>query len=216
MKTRLKAIATVVLVAIISLGVSINVTARTKINKRISHTRWEGDKKTSVEFDVFPATLEQWQEMQKILGGEPQGAVALQVMAFELYRNNRPDGEKALRLNNTSTNYNSTVERLREIMGKDQYYARPYIAWALLNGATPEGGYYVRPPYKIEMKVDPNKKYQQSQLLHGTVIYLLIDSKGWDTNWRGVEVVKPQGSDYFVVSNCPAMYTQCKQAQGGK
>lgn len=216
MKTRLKAIATVVLAAIISLGVSINVAAKTKINKRISHTRWEGDKKTSVEFDAFPATFEQWQEMQKILGGEPQGAVALQVMAIELYRNNRPDGEKALRLNNTSTNYNSTVERLREIMGKDQYYARPYIAWALLDGATPEGGYYVRPPYKIEMKVDPNKKYQQSQLLHGTVIYLLIDSKGWDTNWRGVEVVKPQGSDYFVVSNCPAMYTQCKQAQGGK
>ena len=57
MKTRLKAIATVVLVAIISLGVSINVTAKTKINKRISHTRWEGDKKTSVEFDAFPATL---------------------------------------------------------------------------------------------------------------------------------------------------------------
>ena len=69
-----------------------------------------------------------------------------------------------MRLNNTSTNYNSTVERLREIMGKDQYYARPYIALALLDGATPEGGYYVRPPYKIEMKVDPNKKYQQSQL----------------------------------------------------
>ena len=66
------------------------------------------------------------------------------------------------------------------------------------------------------MKVDPNKKYQESQMLHGTVIYLLIDSKGWDTNWRGVEVVKPEGSKYYVISNCPAMYTQCKEAKASK
>lgn len=213
MKKRLKAIAVVAFVIAIAMGISVDATAKTKINKRISHTSWDGDKKTSVEFDAFPTTIEEWQEMQKKLGGEPQGAVALQVMAFELYRNNRTDGEQALRLNNTPTNYNSTVRRLNEIMGKDQYYARPYIAWAMLKGATPENGYTARPPYKIEMKVDPNKKYQESQMLKGTVIYLLIDSKGWDTNWRGVEVVKPEGSDYFVVSNCPAMYTQCKEAK---
>jgi len=182
----------------------------------ISATEWEPNKEATVTFNEFPTTLAQWKEMQKQLGSDPQGAVALQVMAFELYRNNRADGEQALRLNNTSTNYNSTVERLREIMGKDQYYARPYIAWALLQGATPENGYYVRPPYTISMKVDPNKKYQESQLLKGTVIYLLVDSKGWDTNWRGVEVVKQAGSDYYVVSNCPAMYTQCKEAKARK
>lgn len=179
----------------------------------ISPTEWEPNKEATVTFNAFPTTIEEWKEMQKQLGGEPQGAVALQVMAFELYRNNRTDGEQALRLNNTSTNYNSTVGRLREIMGKDKYYARPYIAWALLQGATPENGYYVRPPYTISMKVDPNKKYQESQLLKGTVIYLLVDSKGWDTNWRGVEVVKQAGSDHYVVSNCPAMYTQCKEAK---
>lgn len=189
-----------------------NSGAVARVSGTVDPNRWEGDKKTSVTFTAFPTTLAEWKAMQSQLGGEPQGAVALQVMAFELYRNNRTDGEAALRLNNTSTNYNSTVGRLREIMGKDQYYAHPYIAWAMLKGATPENGYTVRPPYTIDMKVDPNKRYQESQLLRGTVIYLLIDSKGWDTNWRGVEVVKPQGSDYYVVSNCPAMYTQCKQA----
>lgn len=178
----------------------------------VSPTAWEPNKEVAVSFNQFPASLAEWKRMQEQLGGTPEGAVALQVMAFELYRNNRSDGEAALKLNNTSTNYNSTVGRLREIMGKDQYYARPYIAWALLQGATPENGYTVRPPYTVSMKVDPNKKYQESQLLHGTVIYLLIDSKGWDTNWRGVEVVKPAGSNYYVVSNCPAMYTQCKEA----
>ena len=51
-------------------------------------------------------------------------------------------------------------------------------------------------------------------MLGGTVIYLQIDSEGWDTNWRGVEVVRPEGEAYYVVSNCPAMYTQCKQIKG--
>lgn len=179
----------------------------------IDHNTWNPDATTTVEFKAFPNNLDEWKQMQETLGNEPQGAAALQVMAFELYRNNRADGEEALRMNNTATNYNSTIERLREIMGNDKYYARPYIAWAMLDGATPENGYKVAPPYSIKMKVDPNKKYQESQMLHGTVIYLLIDSKGWDTNWRGVEVVKPEGSNYYVVCNCPAMYTQCKEAK---
>ncbi len=184
----------------------------TNSNNTVSPTTWEPDKEVTVTFNQFPTSLAEWKRMQEQFGTTPEGAVALQIMAFELYRNNRTDGEAALRLNNTGTNYNSTVERLKEIMGKDQYYARPYIARAMLQGATPENGYTVRPPYTISLKVDPNKKYQESQLLHGTVIYLLIYSKGWDTPWRGVEVVKPQGSDYYVVSNCPAMYTQCKEA----
>lgn len=179
----------------------------------IDHSTWNPDATTTVQFNAFPKNLDEWKQMQERLGYEPQGAAALQVMAFELFNNNRDDGEEALRLNNTATNYNSTIERLREIMGKDKYYARPYIAWAMLDGARPENGYKVDPPYSIKMKVDPNKKYQESLLLHGTVIYLLIDSKGWDTNWRGVEVVKPEGSKYFVVCNCPAMYTQCKEAK---
>lgn len=179
----------------------------------IDHSTWNPDATTIVEFNAFPKNLDEWKQMQEVLGNEPQGAAALQVMAFELYHNNRADGEEALRLNNTATNYNCTIDRLREIMGNDQYYARSYIAWAMLDGATSENGYKVDPPYSINMKVDPNKKYQESQLLHGTVIYLLIDSKGWDTNWRGVEVVKPKGSKYYVVCNCPAMYTQCKEAK---
>ena len=198
-------------VAVMIVALSASVYGRNRLGKRGKRVKAQTSNVITVNFDKFPATINEWKDMQSRLGGEPQGAVALQVMAFELYRTNRADGEQALRLNNTSTNYNSTVERLREIMGKDKYYARPYIAWAMLKGATPENGYSARPPYTIEMKRDPNKQPQVSQLLKGTVIYMLIDSKGWDTNWRGVEVVKPEGSDYYVVSNCPAMYTQCKE-----
>ena len=78
---------------------------KASIKGNISHNTWEGDAATSVTFDAFPTTINEWKSIQQKLGCEPQGAVALQVMAFELYRNNRTDGEEALKLNNTSTNY---------------------------------------------------------------------------------------------------------------
>ena len=143
----------------------------------IDHSTWKPDASTSVEFSAFPKTIDQWKQMQETLGTEPQGAAALQVMAFELYRNNRTDG-----------------------LGPCVQLYRSFLYDICQRKAA------------CQDKV----RYQESQFLKGTVIYLLIDSKGWDTNWRGVEVVKPEGSKYFVVSNCPALYTQCKEAKTTK
>lgn len=181
----------------------------------VNHDRWDPDQLTSVSFSAIPSTIPQFMELQRKVGGEPQGALALQVIAFEMYRRDAKVGEEALRLNNTQVNVQSTLLQLKEMMNvKDAYYSRPYLAAALMKGASPANGYQPDKPYTIEMRVDPAKKYQESQLLGGTVIYLQINSKGWDTNWRGAEVVKQQGSNYYVVSNCPALYTQCKQMQG--
>lgn len=185
------------------------------IDGAISHDTWTDGQTSTVTFARFPATLAEWQQAQRVLGSEPQGAVALQVMAFELFRRDPAAGRQALEQNNTSTNFNSTVERLQQLMDtKDTYYARPYIAAALLKGATPDNGYQPEVPYRVEMRVNPATKYQESQMLHGTVISLQVNSQGWDINWRGVEVVKPEGQTYYVVSNCPALYTQCKQVKG--
>lgn len=188
--------------------------SRYVVRGAISHTTWNKDESSSVIFTSFPATLDEFKQAREQLGREPQGAVALQVMAFELYRRDREAGQAALQLVNTATNYNSTIYQLKEMMGKDAYYSRPYLAAALLQGATPDNAYTPSSPYTVKVRVSPTSRYQESQLLRGTVIYLQIDSQGWDTSWRGVEVVKPEGQDYYVVSNCPAMYTQCKQIKG--
>ena len=185
-----------------------------KIEGRINHDTWDKSQSSRVIFTGVPATLEEFKQVRQTLGKEPQGAVALQVMAFEMFRRNRTVGEQALRLNNTATNYNSTIERLKEMMGKDKYYARPYLAAALMDGANPANAYTPKSPYCVKIRVNPATKYQYSQFLGGTVIYLQIDSEGWDTNWRGVEVVRPDGEQFYVVCNCPAMYTQCKQIKG--
>lgn len=186
--------------------------AKAQMTGEISHDTWQPGEQASVSFQEIPSTIEQFSTLQSQLGVEPQGAVALQVIAFEMYRRDASLGEQALTLNNTSTNLLSTLRQLKEMMNlKDAYYSRPYIAAALMKGATPENGYQPERPYTVQMRVDPARAYQQSNMLGGTVIYLQVDSKGWDTNWRGVEVVKPEHADYYLVSNCPALYTQCKQ-----
>ncbi|MBR1551340.1 MAG: hypothetical protein IJ632_03350 [Muribaculaceae bacterium] len=185
-----------------------------KMKGKINHERWSKHQSSTITFERIPATLDEFKQVQKVLGTEPQGAVPLQVMAFEMFRRDPALGTEALKLNNTSTNLSSTVRRLKEILGNDDSYNRPYLPAALMQGAKPTNAYTPDYPYQVKMKVDPVKKYQESELLEGIVIYLLIDSEGWDTNWRGVELVRPEGEPYYLVSNCPAMYTQCKKIKG--
>lgn len=185
-----------------------------KLDGKINHGKWSKHQSSTVSFTRFPASLEEFEAVRKVLGTEPQGAVALQVMAFELYRRDKELGKAALQLNNTSTNLSATLRQLSQVMGEDASYCRPYLAAAMCKGAKPTNAYSPSRPYQIKIRVNPVTKYQESELLDGVVIYLQIDSEGWDTNWRGVEVVRPEGEDYYVVSNCPAMYTQCKKIKG--
>ncbi|MBR4219012.1 MAG: hypothetical protein IKR71_08205 [Bacteroidales bacterium] len=187
---------------------------KTSIEGAINHDNWDASQSSTVTFERFPGSLAEWERMREVLGTEPQGAVALQVMAFELYHSNKAEGTQAIEKNNTATNCTSTLRQLEQVLhAKEGDYARPYLPLALLQGATPENGYRPHTPYQVLVRVNPAMKYQHSEMLGGTVIYLQVDGRGWDTNWRGVEVVKPQGEQYYVVSNCPAMYTQCKKTQ---
>lgn len=185
------------------------------IDGAISHDTWDASQRSEVTFARFPASLGEFETAFGKLASEPQGVVALQVMAFELYRHDAGAGEKALRMINTDVNCTQTLRQLKEMMNtSDAYYSRPYLAWALLKGSTPENGYTPTEPYAVQVRVNPSAKYQESEFLSGTVIYLQVQSKGWDTEMRGVEVVKPEGSSTYVVSNCPALYTQCKKVKG--
>lgn len=183
----------------------------------IDHETWTSGQQSTLTFTGIPASVDEFKLIQEKIGTDPQGAVLLQILAFELYRNNPAAGEACIRLNNTQTNANTVLGRLKELFNtKDEYYARPYLAASFCKGATPENGYNPSKPYTVEVRVNPNSKYQNSSMLHGTVIYLQAYSNGYDTPWRGVEVVKPKGNDYFVVSSCPAFITQCKEMEYGE
>ena len=78
-------------------------------------------------------------------------------------------------------------------------------------GAKPSNGFNPEKPYTIQVRKDPTRGDERSQLLKGIVKHLQVYSDGYDTPWRGVDVVQQKGDTYYRVSNCPALYTQCKE-----
>lgn len=177
----------------------------------ISHDKWNKNESASVTFDRIPTSVEEFKDLQQYLGKEPQGCVALQLMAMEMYRRDRVEGEECLKLNNTTTNLPSIVNRLKEVLCGTDSYARPHLVATYFEGATPQNGFNPDIPYKVNVRSSQTQDYQRSQMLQGYVLYLNVYSEGYDTKWRGIEVVKQKGEEYYRVSNCPAIYVQCKE-----
>lgn len=182
----------------------------TALRGTISHTQWEPGKTASVEFSRFPTSIAEFRELQRTLGKEPHGAIALELMAFEMYRRDGDNGVECLKLNNTPNNVLSVVNRLRELYRKNGSYARPYQAAAFLKGASAANGYKPDSPYTVEVRVSPVTKYQPANDYGSTMLFIDINSNGHQSNWKSVYVVKPAGSEYFLINNNPGMYSQCE------
>lgn len=180
----------------------------------INHTEYTGGVESTVTFEHFPKNVAEFNDALDKLGQEPQGAVVLMLMAMELYRNDSIAGLECLKTINTETNLPGALrqikEKLRPNNPKDSY-ARPYLVAAFMQGATPENGYNAPTPYKVKVRTNPVNGYQESNSLKGYVLYLQVESQGYDTPWRGVEVCKSKGDSHYRIVNCPSMYTQCKE-----
>lgn len=165
-----------------------------------------------VSIERIPATLEEFQALQAEIGTTPEGCIMLQLVAMEMYRRNRSVGIECLQLNNTDTNLSSMKRRLDELYRENDSYARPYLVSSCFKGATPANGYNPTKPYTIQVRRDPTRpEDERSQMLKGYVKHLQVYSDGYDTPWRGVDVVQQKGDEYYRVSNCPAILTQCKE-----
>jgi uncharacterized protein YjdB len=194
-------------------------TLEVKITGAISHTTFTKGQSGTVEFNRFPATVDEWKQVREKIGGEPHGAVALQLMAYEMYRRNKTVGRECITLNNTTNNVNSAVSRLNELFGSDANYARPYQIAAFLKGATPENGYNPTKPYTVEMKVNDGRTYENFTDYQATAIYLEALTKGVDHGSQTVLVLKTkkpgeqgESGKFFIVNNCPGLYAQVKAA----
>ena len=165
-----------------------------------------------VSIEKIPATLEEFQALQAELGTTPEGCIMLQLVAMEMYRRDKNVGTECLRLNNTDTNLSYVTNRLKEIFREGDSYARPYLVSTYFEGAKPSNGYNPTKPYTIRVRrnhAHPND--ERSQALRGYVKYFQVHSDGYDTSWRGIEVVQQKGDTYYRVSNCPDIYVQCKE-----
>lgn len=165
-----------------------------------------------VSIEKIPTTLDEFQALQAELGTTPEGCIMLQLVAMEMYRRDKNVGLECLRLNNTDTNLSSVTRRLNELYRENDSYARPYLVSSCFKGAKPSNGYNPEKPYSIQVRRDPTRPNdERSQILKGYVKYLQVYSDGYDTPWRSVDVVQQNGDQYYRVSNCPAILTQCKE-----
>ena len=209
---------------------SVEVTAENKppvpasdlevtMDGEIDHKTYTKGQKASVTFNRFPASLAEFKKVQEQIGGEPHGAIALELMAAEMYRRDRTLGTSCLELCNVSSNVKIQTDRWKEIFGSDKVYARPYQIAAFLKGANPDNDYTPNEPYKVDIEVNESNPYGKETFLYNSdILYLNVLTKGKDKGFEMVEVIKPgrcmdfpQGSTYFLVHNCPGLYSQVKQ-----
>ena len=187
-----------------------------KISGTISHTEYTPGQKGKITFNRFPTTVKEFEQVREQIGGEPHGAIALQLMAFEMYRHNRKSGETCIRMNTVKNNADSPIRRLNELFGKDANYARPYQVAAYLKDATPENGYAPSKPYTIEIEVGKTPSYDKSSIFQTDVISLRVLTNGKDSGGVSVSVLKtlkpdePSKGKYFIIFECSNIYTQVK------
>lgn len=181
------------------------------IDKGISAASSKVSEKT-VKIDAIPQSVEEFEQLQQQVAQEPEGAVMMVIVAMEMYHKDHAMGEECIRLANVDINFGSMFRRVKELYNsEDQYYGRPYQAAAFFKGAKPSNGYNPTKPYTIRVRPNPTRKDERSSSLRGYVKHIEVYSDGFDTHWRNVEVVKQKGCPVYKVSNCPSLYTQCKE-----
>ena len=174
-----------------------------------------------VTFTHIPTDYAEFEAVYtQFLGKTPNGAAAMMPMAMELYRRDRDTGLQCLKLLCYPSNVNSVTSILNTKYGPSKFapaddpYLQPYLPAAVLKGATPENGYTPLRPYTVEMRASVNTHKKMQLMGDGTVVYIYIMGKGWDTEQRQVEVIRQTDSSLHQVFNCPSLYTQCKQIRG--
>ncbi len=177
----------------------------------INPDKWKAGEEAVVTFSRFPKTVAEFRQAQQKLGGRPEGAVVLQLMAFEMYHRNAKMGEECIKLCNVDINHYSVLSRIKEVYRKNDTYGREHLVATFLGGATPKNGFNPTKPYTVRVRSSRVHNYERAQSLKGYVLHLEVYSSGYDTHWRGCDVVKQKGSNYYKVSNSPSMYVQCQE-----
>lgn len=165
----------------------------------------------TVQIDHIPQSVDEFESMQMQIAQTPEGAVMMVIVAMEMYHQDPEMGQECVRLANIDGNYVSMISRVKELYRGGDSYGRPYQAAAFFRGASPRNGYNPQRPYTIRVRKSPNHSDERSQSLRGYVMHMEVYSDGFDTHWRGCDVIQQKGCPVYKVSNCPSLYTQCKE-----
>lgn len=170
-----------------------------------------------VTFTNVPADYEEFEAVYtQFLGKTIHGTAAMIPMAIEMYARDAAVGKQSFELIcNGPATVSGIIRILKEKLPPNadysDSYCQRYMPAALLKGATPKNAYTPDYPYTVQMCRSANDPQETT---YGTVTYLYILAKGWDTEQRQVEILKPDDGGLYKVFNCPSCYTQCKNIKG--
>lgn len=172
----------------------------------------------TVTLSGFPGSLKSFQNLQAQIGGDPVGAAVLPLVGMEVYyqRGSRI-GLECIKSACWESAVDSYLElRLREMYNSsDPRYFRPYQVAAFLKGASPENGYNPTKPYTFELTY---KDQEEDQMVLGATIYTFrLKYSGSEVSKDvKIQVFRPNGQSYFVVSSWSSCYVYVKQIASGQ
>ena len=184
---------------------------------QINHDTYERGQHASCSIAALPTTLAEFKELQKQIGGEPQGAVVCFLAAMNVYVNDENEGKECLELASYKiggSEFSTLKEKLR---GPDSdSYVQKYLPYAHFKGANAKNGYTPDQPLTLEVSVNNGLPYGYLTDADAPVIYLLFKTQGTDMGQRSVSVIKPDDSEYFLVYDRAGLMMQVKNARKSK
>lgn len=175
----------------------------------------------AVSFSNFPSSDVEFAAVyESLLGKSLAGTVAMVPMAIELFARDAEMGRRGFELLCSDAAIAArVVERLQARLSlshdvhEEGCSCQRYMAAALLKGASDTNGYLPENPYTVEMTMAPGGVKDAAHAC-GKLTSTYILSLGWDAFQRGVDVFRPEDSEYYKILDCTSCCFWCKDIQG--
>lgn len=182
----------------------------------------------TVTFSAFPSTYAQFALLrERLLGKRMGGAVALELMAFEMFRRDRTVGEPCLDL----INYSSSLVSLKNILSQrftqrrdtpsDDPYVQPYFVAAMLEGASIENKYQPSHPYSITVSWQERTPREELSgvTMYGDIYNVILNNvpgyaRSSNPNRKIALHVDKEATPFVQVYSATAITTQVYSVRG--
>ena len=172
-----------------------------------------------VSFTHFPSNVREFSFLQsQLLGKTKPGALALELMAFEMYRRNRTAGKACIEMCNLSANAKSVINQLsqkfpesRDDATFDESVCQPYLVATYLKGATQQNSYKPDYPYVLSLYENTSTFAKQGEKTAFGLVYRWCVKRGGE---REVEasLILPYDEEVYLVQGCPDFFNAAAPA----
>ncbi len=171
------------------------------------YTLEEADGRGTVTFTHFPATVREFTTLQEqLLGTSQPGTLALNLMAFEMFRRNRTKGQKCIEMCNVSVNAKSVLNSLRQKFPEHREDEaaegqQPYLVASFLAGATQDNNYQPEYPYTLSFDYGTSAGQGEYSLPFFGRIYHWLTSRASNKDYDATVIVFDD-DDIVLVHGC--------------